>query len=314
MFTRSSFALRATLLASTVAWCSPMLVAFAAEKSNPCKKSAAYADTACRKEASSAYWLERAKCVNLADVTAREDCVDAAIDAFDEALDDCKEQYAARIELCKSLGGAAYDPLIDPADFVAGIANPLMPLVPGTTFVYEHATDEGLETIHFTVTHQTKTILGVECTVIHDVADLDGVVIEDTFDWFAEDVDGNVWYFGELSFEYEGGVLVGTGGSWEAGVDGAKPGIVMQATPIVGEVYRQEFLVGEAEDVAGVLGLAASAVVPFGSFSNCLHTEDYTPIEPGHLENKYYAPGVGLVLATNPETGEREELVAITTN
>ncbi|MCE9594321.1 MAG: hypothetical protein K8S98_09005 [Planctomycetes bacterium] len=312
MVTRSSFALGATLVASTVAWCSPLFAS--SEKSNPCKKTAAYADTACRKEASSAYWTERAKCINLTDVTAREDCIDAAIGAFDEALDDCKEQYAARIDLCKALGSNAYDPLIDPADYVVGISNPLMPLVPGTTLVYENSTPEGLETINYMITHQTKTILGVECIVVHDVADLDGVVIEDTFDWFAQDVDGNVWYFGEFSIEYEGGVLVGFGGSWEAGVDGAKPGIVMQASPIVGEVYRQEFLVGEAEDVAGVLGLAANAVVPLGSYANCLQTEDYTPIEPGHVENKYYAPGVGLVLSTNPETGSREELVAITTN
>ncbi|MBI5433058.1 MAG: hypothetical protein HZA52_09540 [Planctomycetes bacterium] len=298
--------------------CSTLAILSAAapmpEKSNICKKTASHALTACKKEASATYWLERAKCVNLIDADEREACVDDAVEALHEALDECKEQYSARLELCKSLGGGAYDPPIDPTLFVLGIANPLMPLVPGTTWVYEKTTDEGLETITYTVTSATKTILGVECAVVHDVVDVDGVVTEDTFDWFAEDIDGNVWYFGEFSVEYENGELAGLAGSWTAGIDGAKPGIVMFAAPIVGEVYRQEFLLGEAEDVAGVLSLSASVTVPWGDFVGCLQTEDYSPLEPGHVEHKFYAPGVGLVLELNPESGDRTELVSITTN
>lgn len=284
------------------------------EKSNPCKKAAGYVLTSCKKEASANYWLARGNCANLVDVDEREACVDDAIEALDEALDECKEQYGARVDLCKSFGGVAYDPSIDPAAFTGVSTNPYMPLVPGTTFVYEKQTSEGLETITYTITSETKSILGVQCFVVHDVVDVDGEVVEDTFDWFAEDVDGNVWYFGELSFEYEGGELVGLEGSWTAGVDSAKPGIVMFAAPIVGEAYRQEFLLGEAEDVAAALDLGASVSVPYGSFGSCLQTEDYTPIEPGHLEHKYYAPGIGLVLEENPETGARTELVSVSTN
>lgn len=295
-----------------------LLAAFAmaapSEKSNPCKKSASYVLTSCKKSASADYWLARGNCANLKDVDEREACVDDAIEALDEALAECKEQYDARVDLCKSFGGAAYDPEIDPTAFTGVSTNPYMPLVPGTTFVYEQQTTEGLETIHYTVTSETKTILGVECFVVHDIVDVDGEVTEDTFDWLAEDVDGNVWYFGELSFEYADGELVGTEGSWTGGVDSAKPGIVMFAAPIVGEVYRQEFFLGEAEDVAAALDLGASVTVPYGSFGACLQTEEYTPIEPGHLEHKYYAPGVGLVLEENPETGARTELVSITTS
>lgn len=203
----------------------------------------------------------------------------------------------------------AYNPVIDPSDFVASITNPLLPLVPGTTFVYEAITPEGLQRIEVAVTQDTKEILGVTCTVVRDSVTLDGQLIEDTLDWYAQDSAGNVWYFGEDSKSYEGGVVVSTEGSWEAGVDDAKPGIVMEADPQVGDTYRQEYLRGVAEDMAKVASLGETVVVPYGSFDDCLKTKDYTRLDPGVVEYKFYAPGVGQVLTLEGDV--REELVSV---
>jgi hypothetical protein len=202
-----------------------------------------------------------------------------------------------------------YDPIIDPADFVGGIDNPYMPLMPGTIFVYEGETEDGIETNEVYVTHQTKEILGVTCIVVWDRVWLDGELIEETYDWYAQDKDGNVWYFGEDSKEYEGGVVVSTEGSWEAGVDGAEPGIVMKANPQVGDSYRQEYYEGEAEDMAEVLSLTESVSVGYGDFDNCLMTKEWTALDPGVVEHKYYAAGVGEVLVVMVEGGtDRAEL------
>lgn len=189
-----------------------------------------------------------------------------------------------------------YNPAIDPANFVQVIDNPYMPLTPGTTFVYEADTPDGIETDVVTVTHDTKDILDVTCTVVTDTAYLDGEIIEDTVDWYAQDKDGNVWYFGEDTTQFENGQVVGHTGSWEAGVDGALPGIVMTANPRPGVSYRQEFLEGVAEDMAKVLRLNARVSVPSGDFTNCLLTKEWSRLEPGFVEHKFYALGVGLVL------------------
>jgi hypothetical protein len=194
-----------------------------------------------------------------------------------------------------------YNPQIDPANFVRGIDNPHFPLTPRTTFTYEAQTADGLERDVVSVTHHTKKILGVTCTVVTDKSTLDGVLEEDTLDWYAQDKDGNVWYFGEFTTAYEyddEGNLIGTSnaGSWEAGVDGAQPGIVMLADPQPGASYRQEFLAGVAEDMGAVLRLDARASVPYGDFENCLETKEWSPLEPGKIEHKFYAPEVGLVL------------------
>ncbi len=205
-----------------------------------------------------------------------------------------------------------YDPGIDPANFVETIDNRYLPLIPGTTFVYEGDTEDGFERNEVYVTDETKEILGVTCTVVDDRVWVDGELEEKTFDWFAQDKDGNVWYFGENSKEYEDGEVVSTEGSWEAGVDGAKPGIVMQGNPTVGETYRQEFYAGEAEDMAKVLALDASVSVAYGDFEDCLKTKEWTPLEPGVVEHKYYAPDVGMVLERLVEGGSGElELIDI---
>src|SRR5262249_27205766 len=149
---------------------------------------------------------------------------------------------------CSRLGTAAYDPAIAPANFVAGIDNQFFPLVPGTTFVYEGQTPDGLEHDEFAVTHNTRVILGVTCIEVHDTVTTDGVLTEDTLDWFAQDTDGNVWYFGENTHELEDGLISTIDGTFMAGVDGAKPGIVMEAHPAIGDFYRQEFALANAED------------------------------------------------------------------
>jgi hypothetical protein len=236
----------------------------------------------------------------------------AAADARD-AAEECRAQRAARRAVCGRLGRAPYAPAVDPAGFGTTIDNPFLPLVPGTTFVYEGQTAEGLEHDEVAVTRNTRAILGVTCVEVHDVVTLDGQVTEDTLDWFAQDRAGNVWYFGENSKQLAGGLVVGVEGSWVAGVDGAEPGIVMEAHPTVGDFYRQEFLLKDAEDVAEVVSLTESVTVPVQArpFDGCLETKETSPLEPGAIENKFYAPGVGNLLSVDTSTGERSALVQI---
>jgi hypothetical protein len=185
----------------------------------------------------------------------------------------------------------AYAPHINPADFTTTIDNEYLPLKPGTIFLYKGGTERD----KMTVTHDTKKVMGVECVVVDDRAWESGQLIEKTYDWFTQDNKGNVWYFGEDTKEYKNGKVTSTKGSWEAGVDGAKPGIIMQADPKVGESYRQEYYPGEAMDMAKVLSLNDSVKVPYGSFDHVLVTKEWTPLEPSYHEHKYYARGVGQV-------------------
>src|SRR5207249_5507222 len=183
-----------------------------------------------------------------------------------------------------------------PANFVDRTDNPYLPLTPGTVFIYEAHTEDGLERDEFFLTHKTVKILGVTTVEVHDTVTVDGKLTEDTLDWFAQDKEGNVWYFGEDSEELINGRVSGLGGSWQGGVNGASPGIVMEAHPKVGDFYRQEFLLNTAEDSAGVLDLSQTVTVPAGTFHHCLETAEVTGLEPGALEHKFYAPGVGNVL------------------
>ena len=216
---------------------------------------------------------------------------------------------------CSSASTATpYAPAIEPANFVSVIDNPYFPLTPGTTYVYEGETSDGREHSEDQVTSDTKEVLGVTCVVVWNRATLDGELIEETYDWYAQDKDGNVWYFGEDTKEYKNGAVVSTEGSWEAGVDGALPGIIMEADPQVGDVYRQEYYEGEAEDMAGILSLTETATVPYGSYTDALMTKEWTPLEPALVEHKYYAQGVGLVLETIVQGGrEQIELIEVRT-
>jgi hypothetical protein len=201
------------------------------------------------------------------------------------------------------------DPVeIDPARFSAEIDHPYWPMEPGTTWVYR----EGEQRVEVTVTDRTRRVMGVETRVVHDVVTEDGVTVEDTFDWYAQDDDGNLWYFGEDTTEFEDGKPVGHAGAWEAGVDGALPGIILPAAPEVGMRYRQEYYEGEAEDRAEVLSLDEDVSVPHGDFTGVLMTEDTTPLEPDVLERKYYVRDVGPVLALKVKGDRgREELVSL---
>lgn len=278
-----------------------------------CTPSARTVSRGCRDAARSDYWLTVARCQNLSSQEELKGCQDEARDALAEGREECADQLVARLEVCDALGEAPYNPEIDPANFVAGIDNPLLPYIPGTIWTYEAETEDGMETIIVAVTGATREILGVTCTVVHDMVYLDGELVEDTFDWYAQDLAGSVWYFGELSYELEDGVIVNLEGSWEAGVDGASPGIVMPGTPMVGFVYRQEFLLGEAEDMGEVVSLDEEVSVPYGDFTGALMTYDFAPVEPDVLEAKFYVPGIGLVLEVDQETGERAELVDLVT-
>ncbi len=200
--------------------------------------------------------------------------------------------------------------LPDPTHFVDRIDNRYFPLEPGTTFTYRETADGQTSRDTVEVTTDSKLILGVTTTVVRDTATTEaGDPIEKTLDWYAQDTSGNVWYFGEETAEYENGLAVSTKGSWEAGVDGALPGIVMSANPQPGDAYSQECAPGVARDAAKVLDLATSVAVPFGSFDNALVTEDWNSLEPDIIEHKTYAPCVGLVQAVRVKGGVEEAVL-----
>jgi hypothetical protein len=204
---------------------------------------------------------------------------------------------------------------LDPAEFVPRIDNPYWPMAPGTRWVYREFDFERAQRVTVTVLERTRDIQGISATVVHDVVTERGELIENTFDWYAQDVCGNVWYLGENTKEYEDGEVVSTAGSWEHGVDGALAGVIVPADPQVGLTYRQEYYAGEAEDAATVLSLDEQAQAPFGHFDNVLLTKDYTPIEPRVLEYKLYAQGVGPVLVVGVSGGsDREELLRFRTS
>ncbi len=204
--------------------------------------------------------------------------------------------------------GQPYQVTIIPSNFVEGINHTFFPLSKGTRWVYEGTTDEGLEQTEVMVENYSKTVMGVKCTVVRDTVKLNGNVMEDTYDWFAQDRFGNVWYFGEDSKEMEDGEIVSTSGSWEGGIDGALPGIIMLANPISGMTYRQEYYKGEAEDIGTVVKVDETVQIEFGSYQKCLKTYEWTPLEPDAGEYKYYAPGVGCIMETSLSGSEKIEL------
>jgi len=199
-----------------------------------------------------------------------------------------------------------------PEDFVPEITNPFFAFETGKKFHYVSETKQGTESNVVEVTDQIKVILGISTTVVHDQVFLNGTLSEDTFDWMAQDKDGNVWYFGEDTKEFLDGQVVSTEGSWEAGLNG-NPGIIMLAEPELGLRYKQEDSEGVAEDMAKVVGLSEDAVVPYGSFDDCLKTAEWSLVEPGPRDYKFYMRGVGMVLELTSRGAkqERVELTAI---
>ena len=262
------------------------------------------------------YNLALAKANNEPGAAARTAARKQAVTDYRDAVETAKDQLEARRELVDGLDEERYNPAIDPANFLspaetAARPNPLYPLIPGTTMNYRSVTGTDTSTTAITVTRETRVLMGVTCIVVRNTNKVNGVVHEDTADFFAQDRSGNVWYFGENTAEYVDGLIAKIDGSWLAGVNGARPGIAMFATPTVGKVYRQELLFTEAEDAAEIAALNESVTVPAGTYANCLKTEDFTPIEPDALEFKYYAPGVGNVLTVDSRTGKRTELISV---
>ena len=205
-----------------------------------------------------------------------------------------------------------YTVSITGADLSTTIDNTFLPAPIGATWVYQAVTDEGTEQIDVVVLdptdpNGTKVVMGANARVIRDTVRLDGVVVEDTWDWFGQDADGNVWYLGEDTAEFEDGVFVCNCGAWEWGVDGALPGYIMLADPQFGDAYRQEYLEGEAEDVAEVVELNVTVSVAAGMFTGCLKTREVSVIDRTYEEFKYYCPGIGVVL--EEEDDERVELI-----
>jgi hypothetical protein len=199
---------------------------------------------------------------------------------------------------------------VNPSQFVKVINNPYFFLEPGTTCVYAGYTDEGREILQVTVSHQKKIILGVECTVVTETVMSDGILNEVSVNWYAQDKTGNVWYFGEDSKLYEKGLVTSTEGSWEAGKNGASAGIIMEGTPHIGDIYQQELAPGIAEDMAQVTSTTKTVKVRSEIFTSCLKTKEWTPLDPGVVEFKWYAKGVGMILGES-EGKNRLELIEI---
>jgi len=187
-------------------------------------------------------------------------------------------------------------PVFDPNNFVAVVDNPYYPLPVGRTLVYSGIKDGQTQRDTVTVTNQTRVILGVTATVVSDIADHDGTVLERTSDWYAQDKQGNVWYLGEDTVHFLPNGKGDTSGSWEAGVKGAEPGIIMEANPQIPDAYRQEYFAGQAEDTAWIVDRGGTVSVPYGKVRNVLTTLEATRLEPDAYDQKVYGPGIGIVL------------------
>lgn len=316
--------LRGTLLASLLISSSLGISAYAGEPAFFCSFTAIDALRACKNEVKDDFWIAKAICINVSDRRERHTC---NLDARSERIDAkalCEEQFHARLEVCDLVGEQRYDPDFSPANFVdpdeigKGIAaNPYLPLIPGAQWTYE--SEDESNTV--TVTNDIKLVEGVKCRVVSDIVTEDGVVREDTDDWFAQDLSGNVWYCGEEAKDFEifegddpmEPELVSIDGSFKHGRDGDKAGILILANPQVGDAHRQEVSLGNAEDVVEVISVTGTESAPAASCSNdCLVTRDFTPLDPGVEENKYYVPGIGLIVEVGLDDGSRNELVEFT--
>lgn len=296
-----------------------------------CTAAAQASDLACNFSAKDDLFTERAICMDSPDDDLAT-CLSDASDEFQEVLDECGEIFDAQLDVCELTDDAAHNPdfggdfatnFVDPLQIGVTVdPNPWFPLVQGTEWTYEGSFEEDgevvTETIVVSVLNETKLIDGVTCLVVRDVVEIDGELVEDTDDWFAQDLDGNVWYCGEevKDYEYFDGdepatpELVSDDGSFKAGRDGDKGGILLPAIPVVGDYFRQELSVGNAEDIIEVLAIDGTENAVIASCNaDCLVTRDFSPLDPEALENKYYAPGVGLIVEIDLTSGDRVELI-----
>jgi hypothetical protein len=202
---------------------------------------------------------------------------------------------------------------LDPSDFTTNIDNPYWPMRTGSHWVYREVENGEAQRVDVTVTNRTKMLGGIEARVVHDRVSRNGETLEDTYDWYAQDSDGNLWYLGEDTAEYENRKLKTKEGSWAYGVDGAQPGVVVPEHPKQGMEYREEYYAGHAEDAAEVLNVGGQAQVPFGHFKDAMLTRNFSSIEPTVEEMKLYAKGVGPVMELLVSGGSgRTELLSYT--
>lgn len=288
-----------------------------------CSRAAFLAFKACGFETKDDFYRAAAVCENLPRREDRHACKREARASLAEGRKVCDSQAGVRLDLCALTNEGRYAPDFHPSNFVdpediggTEVPNSYFPLIVGNEWVY----DNGEETTRVLVTDKVKNIAGVPCRVVNDLVSIEGVPIEDTDDWVAQDLQGNVWYCGEEVKDYETfegddpqePELVSIDGSFKAGRDGALPGIWVLAAPQVGDAYRQEVDLGNAEDAVEVIGIDGSEAVPGAACSgDCLVTREFTPLEPGHDATNYYAPGVGIILEIAAD-GTRNELVEFT--
>lgn len=334
---RSRGPLPISLAVAAIAWlgcdAQGLPLAAALAEDGACSSVAALQHDACYAEARADLLTARAICTNISDATKRANCLASAGDDHADARAECDAQNAARGTLCAAIGEAPYEPDFAPAHYDADFAhltnpNPYFPIAVGNQWRYKA---EG-ETVVVEVLDQVKSIQGVPCIVFHDEGLQDGYAAENTFDWVGQNKDGSVTYCGEISRSYHVfpndtpplPELVSIDGSWKAGREGDKPGLLFPATPGVGMTYRQELSLGDAEDSAEVLSVnykygddaVLDQFVPKAlarrlcAEGDCVVTREFSPVEPDDLERKYYARGIGLFLTTEPATGGAERLVS----
>lgn len=311
-------------------------------KATGCDQTAEIMLQACKHDVRDNFYETLANCENLAHRSERNACSREAYAARSEEHEFCHEVSGARVEACEILGENRYDtdPLLDnefiDPDLVPDVysANPYVSVAAGHTYVLR-AGEDWEETVVVHVTEDTREILGVLCRVVVDIVvetsidedsgEVEYEAVEVTDDWFAQTTAGDVVYCGEISRNYEDGVLRDLDGSFEAGIDFAKSGFLTLNTPVWGLAHRQEFALGEAEDIIHYIGIGTAPTEAEGGNNPnskyscgtdlCLQTFDFAPIEPESTEHKYYLPGTGFVLAVAMEdseiTGEREELLCV---
>ncbi len=297
---------------------------------NFCAKTAQLLHSACRSELQDDFLVASAICLNVEDAAERTECYREARASRAESAELCTDQLSWRRRACRVLGQDRYDPDFDPASFETDFANlqhpnAYFPLTIGNFWVYEN--DEELNTVE--VLDQTKLIEGVTCVVLNDLVFHNGDLVEDTDDWFAQATDGNVWYCGEEVKDYESfdgddprrEELVSVDGSFKAGRDRDKPGIIFRASPVVDEAYIEEFSLGNAEDMTEVLStdysfgidpnldaLVPQALADILCAGDCVVTKNFSLLEPGVAALKYYAAGIGFFLEIDPDSGKVTQL------
>jgi hypothetical protein len=310
-----------------------------AKATTACERSARDMLSACKSDLRDDLYTTHANCRSIADGSERKACFEEARQTRREEAESCRDVLEAREEACELLGENRYqDPLLDPdnvfidPDQVPGAypPNPYVSVAAGHTYLLR-AGEEGEEIVVVHVTDETREILGVACRVVLDAAvevETDGgaaeyEAVEVTDDWFAQHEIGSVYYCGEISRNFEDGILRDIDGSFEAGRDFAKAGELIRVFPAAGDAHRQEYALGEAEDIVRYLDTMTAPGDDEGgdneafpcSPNMCLKTLEFSPLEPESTEFKYYLPGTGFVLAVDVEdgefTGEREELVCV---